>query len=951
MKKGTKFKLAALLLGAALILPACTFGKTNTNTSEEQQTSDSQGTTETTETGTSEEVKYTVAISNKEALQAEWPVNAGNRKVEIDVTPRANIAALLAEGKLTITTSNAQVLTIAGQMATPVAPGTAKITITAGDSTDSVDVTIAKEVTNKDIYGTVHEGTADDPFDNEDAIKAAKKNIEDKLGGKFYIRGEIASFYHAPGSRQDGMVSWFLKPATEGGEKFEVYKCLGADGKTPLTDDDIWVGGTATAYGDFAVYNGQYETSSATFVSCEGNKPQPRKTVEATFADALAAAKALADGADTYDYYQFPAYATKKDGSDYYLTATKGEAITDAKENAIQLYNVADTDAVAKLTKDASLKVTMVLKNYHGQVENLFKVEADQIEVVEAGGDWVAPEAEKINVTQALTKINAIDISGVTEDNTTLYVEDGKLFEVTGIVTKKGSYNDSYGNGDVYIADVAGDQDNTLQVFRIKDKDLFNSLTVDKTTVAVTCKLAAYVKLVDGVPTLKARETNANPDVVVVDQGEGGGGGEQEVNPLTEALTLDFSGLNVTTATAFTADTLLAALKASAPEGKADLVLSVASLSKVYNGNGSGGAHQNEAGLIKTGTGSAAGEMTVKFGALFNKVVINCHDFYAKSDDHPTNSNTVAVNGSDPVLAPYNTTGEWADLTFGSLTDTDTLKLDFANRVTIKSITLSYEGGEAPVEHAQPMGAYYGYATGQGDSQVFVDIAVANTLAFVEIGSYKATAEFAFDKYSGVFSITTNVEELGTVSGIYDDNTNTFGQLSVSGTGSALLKNNGEIELAAVTHFWDCEGTEVELNATFARRVRPAGKGWNTALEDVALDSTNVAAGEAAVSRAGSTTDDAIGLTLRNDFNEVQTVSNIGFWVYNPTDKDITLRTWYFTAKSYATWAEIGELTAKANGWSYCRMGFGGSKAIYNVNICDWTKGGATLTFDNIALF
>ena len=386
MKKGTTIKLAALLLGAALILPACTGFSNNTQSGGEGS---GQPTSESSQPGE----QYTVAISNKEALQEEWPANGGNRKVEINVEPKANVAQLISEGKLSIESSDRAVLTIAGQMATPVAAGKATITVRSGESSDSVEVTIDPVKTNKDIYGTVHEGTADDPFDNEDAIKAAKKNIEDNLGGSFYIKGKVASFYHAPGSRTDGMVSWFLEPAQEGGEKFEVYKCLGADGKTPLTDDDIWVGGTAVAYGPFAVYNNQYETSSATFVSCEGNKPQPRTTVEATFAEALAAGKELADGADSYNYYEFSAFVTKNSGKNYFLTATKAEAITDEKENTIELYNVSDADAVAKLTKNAEVKVKIILKNYHGQVENLLAVAAADITVLQAGGTWeVIPE-------------------------------------------------------------------------------------------------------------------------------------------------------------------------------------------------------------------------------------------------------------------------------------------------------------------------------------------------------------------------------------------------------------------------------------------------------------------------------------------------------------------------------------------------------------------------------
>ena len=179
-------------------------------------------------------------------------------------------------------------------------------------------------------YGVAHEGTAEDPFTNEDALAVAKS---DKYEGEvYYVKGIISSFYNAPGSRTDGMVAYYLTPATTGGEKFEIYKCF-KEGGSPLTDDDIWVGGEATAYGAFTVYNGQYETSSAIFVSCEGNKPQARQTLTKTFAETLALGAALADGADSYDYIKFQGYVTKKSGNNYFLTATKGEEIVSGKSD------------------------------------------------------------------------------------------------------------------------------------------------------------------------------------------------------------------------------------------------------------------------------------------------------------------------------------------------------------------------------------------------------------------------------------------------------------------------------------------------------------------------------------------------------------------------------------------------------------------------------------------
>ncbi len=410
MKKGTK--LAALLLGLALVIPACTPVAKSSQapvepSSEPQPTSEPAPASESQPAPSSEApVNYTVTISNKDALQAEWFVGDQSRKVEINIEPKANITQLVNEGKIQITSSDSKILSITGQMASPVAAGDATITVKCGESQDTVRVSLKAKQTVKEKYGVAHEGTAEDPFDNEDACKVAKS---DKYNNEdFYVKGVVDRFYYAPGSRTDGSVAYYLKAATEGGEQFEVFKVYkDKEQKQPLTDDDIWVGGTATAHGQFTVYqNTQAETTSAIFVSCEGNKPQPRQVIEGkTFAEVLAIGAALADGADSYDSYKFQGYVTAKDGNNYFLTATKGEALVSAKyttsagkeynyySNAIELYNAGKvTELVAKLKEGAKVEVTLLIKNYHGTVENGKDLTDADVTVVEAGTDWAVPE-------------------------------------------------------------------------------------------------------------------------------------------------------------------------------------------------------------------------------------------------------------------------------------------------------------------------------------------------------------------------------------------------------------------------------------------------------------------------------------------------------------------------------------------------------------------------------
>ena len=111
MKKRTITSVAALLLGMALVLPACNTKKESSSPVEpESQTSESQS--ESQSESSSEAQTYVVTISNKQALQAEWFAGEAGRKVEISTEPRANIAELIRAGTITITSSNNEVISV-----------------------------------------------------------------------------------------------------------------------------------------------------------------------------------------------------------------------------------------------------------------------------------------------------------------------------------------------------------------------------------------------------------------------------------------------------------------------------------------------------------------------------------------------------------------------------------------------------------------------------------------------------------------------------------------------------------------------------------------------------------------------------------------------------------------------------------------------------------------------
>ena len=685
MKKGTK--LAALLLGLALVIPACTINNSSKTPDQSNAASEAAPSSEpdgqSSDTGTSSEqpVNYTITISNKEALQAEWFVGDQSRKVELNIEPKANITQLVNEGVIQISSSNAEILSITGQMASPVAAGEATITVKCGESQDTVAVTLKAKQTVKEKYGVAHEGTEADPFTNEDACKVAK--AENYNNEDFYVQGKVASFYHLPGSRTDGAVSFFLEPATAGGEKFEVYKCYKSTGTgeaSYLTDDDIWVGGIALAHGTFTTYGDQAETTGAKLIKCEGNKPQPRQTLTKTFAETLAVGNALADGDATWDYYKFQGYVTLMEGDNYFLTASKAETLTPGKSdaahgerdikgtNAIELFDAGkNADLKALLLKNAKVEVTMIVKNYHGTVENGIALTKDDVTLLEAGEPWVINYQDK-TVAEALTVINALE-DGKTADG---------YFAVSGVVIAiTSAYSSQYGNISFTIADAASDT-NTLTVFR---------WSTDAETAA---KIVAGVEVVAKGQLQKYKDKNGNitPELmnvkeVEIKSGGEGGGGSGSVENLTEAIALSYAGLTLK-------GTEISAADALAKIGQGNAHVTAVTSKKVYDGNGTGGAYASTAGLLKTGTGSAGAQIVFTLDGNANKVEISCHDWYKSSADHPTNSNTVAVNGCTPVLAPYNADGTFETMTFDLATPSNVITIDFANRVFVKSITISY---------------------------------------------------------------------------------------------------------------------------------------------------------------------------------------------------------------------------------------------------------------------
>lgn len=602
------------------------------------------------ESQTSTQSQYKVAIDNKAALEGEW-YEGDAKDLELTLTPEANALQELNNKNLTVTSSDETVVKVTGLGLSALKEGTAKITVDYRGAKEEVNVTILSKSAKKK-YGVAHEGTAEDPFTNEDALIVAAHPKYADSKEDFYVKGEVASWYHAPGERTDGVVSFFLKPATAGGKQFEIYKCLKEDGKTALTEKEIWKGGIVTAHGTFTEYSGQYETSSAKFVKCEGTVPGDRQTLTSTVAEAVTKGAALPDGDSEYDYYNITGYVVKKSGDNYFLSDTKEAAGKDTE--MFELFGAKADGLADKLLKNAKITVKATIKNYHKQVETCLPLTAADVTVVEAGQPWVINYQEK-TVAEALAVVNALE-DGKTADG---------YFAVTGVVAAvTGAYSEEYKNMTFTIGDTAEDT-SLLTVFRFKTDAETAAKIVAGTKVIAKGQLQKY----------KDKNNNITPELININEVEIIPGEDVQIVSLAK---YDFvskaTELNTRSIDAATATGLFHKLAGE------DIFTEVSEVTNVYEG-ANGGKDDTAwtlTNILKLGKGSGgAGRAVIKLNKDVTKVVVK--------GDAWTATNSLTINGKAVADAFKENVINKAAITDGKLNNTGTLEFEFS---ATKEITI-----------------------------------------------------------------------------------------------------------------------------------------------------------------------------------------------------------------------------------------------------------------------
>ncbi len=325
--------------------------------------------------------------------------------------------------------------------------------------------------------------------------------------------------------------------------------------------------------------------------------------------------------------------------------------------------------------------------------------------------------------------------------------------------------------------------------------------------------------------------------------------------------------------------------------------------------------------------------------------------------ENATNQN-VSWSSNNTSVATVNSTGKVTAVAAGNAT------------ITVTTVDGGYTANCAvtvtePATGAYPEGSFKGTAV-VNSANFSIVIALGNEdnhLVAVSLANKDAVATgVTYNKSSKQITITTTgsyqgMATYGTITGTYDEANDQITNIACGGSISSYVSNNGSITATRFDsgNFWDCDGTTSELRQVFKRRY---GDPWqvDTGNTDrINSNTTQFVSGTGSV-KVRAWTGGRYALNFLNDFSLAKKVQNVQFWVYNSSATDVTLRMWYYQATNFGSNGETGSVTAKANGWTYCAMGFGsgsgdGNRTIYNFQIADFTKTGAYLSFDNIVLF
>lgn len=337
-----------------------------------------------------------------------------------------------------------------------------------------------------------------------------------------------------------------------------------------------------------------------------------------------------------------------------------------------------------------------------------------------------------------------------------------------------------------------------------------------------------------------------------------------------------------------------------------------------------------------------------------------------------TNALNLVTGGSDSLIATVapndatnkNVTWSTSNSSVATVADGVVTAVSAGNAsITVTTVDGGYTASctvtvSAPVAY-YPSGTFYAPVTiGSASYKLVIAIGTqANQLVGVKISTYDASPTgITYNSGNNTFTITTTGSvggyTVGNITGTYDyandrlTNVNCSGQIGAAVSNLTLNRPSD----SSTMKFNNCDASTSVLQSTFKRRYMSGSWQVDSSNADrITSNTTEFAAGSGSLKRRGYS-GGAVALNFNSDFSSAITVANIQFWVYNPSNSDISLRMWGYKAKSFVSNFETGSVTAKANSWTYVGMGFT-SSAIYNWQIADFNNTGVYLSFDDIFLF
>ena len=361
-------------------------------------------------------------------------------------------------------------------------------------------------------------GTLEDPY-NVAGVVAFINTLQADTESEqaVYIKGKVASNTTTEETiTKYGNMTFTMIDEGNKSTTFTAFQVYGPGKKKFTAVTDIKVGDEVIVYGKVVNYKGTTPETvgkGAAYVysiNSEGGSGEQTEGTPVTCAQAVELTNALADGATSTETYTITGYITEIVGN-----VSKNQQsfwMADDKEGGkvFEAFWANLPEGVTAFVKGSKVKITGQLIKYVKDGVVTPEIKNATVVILEAGegGGGSTEEGTAVTCAQAVELTNALD-DGATSTET--YTITGYITEVIGSVSRN--------QQSFWMAD---DKEGG-KVFEAYWANLPEGVTafVKGAKVKITGQLIKYVK--DGVVTPEIK----NATVVILEAGEGGGGGEQ----------------------------------------------------------------------------------------------------------------------------------------------------------------------------------------------------------------------------------------------------------------------------------------------------------------------------------------------------------------------------------------------------------------------------------------